>query len=104
MRRISALLLVVLALGCGCGSRPITVSAEGFVPAGPMVRSFAYSRVAPDGSTLLGTLTLAVAEVQEAGRAPRGTTLTLQTLVRFRADAKVFSPEQAKLIDAALSD
>jgi hypothetical protein len=100
VRRSLLLVLVFSTLSAaGCASRPISLAAEGFLPAGPMVRTFAYSRVAPDGSTLLGTLTLAISEVQQVSDTPVAAPPELQTLIRFRADARVFSPEQAKLID-----
>lgn len=105
---IFLLLLVSLALAGGCGARPpIEADTAAFFPDGPLVRSYAYSRVSPDGSTLVGTLTLGVAfadgdlaadAVNAAGEAP---TRPVEMLVAFVADAKVFTPATARTIDPA---
>jgi hypothetical protein len=74
-----------------------TADARPFYPTAPALRSFAYSRIAPDGSRVLGNLGLAVLQVEhDDGGEPR---LMMLAAVHFRADAMMFSARQARAFD-----
>ena len=71
-----------------------TADASPFYPTTPVVRTFAYSRMAPDGSKVVGELSLAVLRVSHSEETePR---LRMAAIVRFRANAVIFSPGQAR--------
>ena len=71
-----------------------SADARPFYPSMPVVRRFAYSRIAPDGSKVVGDLGLSVLRIKHSpGDDPR---LLMAAVVRFRANAVIFSARQAR--------
>ncbi len=97
------LLLCLLGLLSGCttaleesvASSP-KLDTGSFFPREPSVRSFAYSRLAPDGSRLVGVLSIEVLRVVSPDRRTPG--VLMEAAVDFRAEGIAFSPEQARAI------
>lgn len=100
--RVSLLLMLGLALmsSVGCSSTRIpVVEGREFYPTAPLVRTFSYSRIAPDGSTLLGTITFGLRPESGGGDAlietfAAGT--AVEARVSFMAGGVAYSPQQAQ--------
>ena len=93
----------VLMHSVGCASSEPAVEGLVFYPRQALTRTFSYSRVAPDGSTLLGTITFGI-QPQEVGASSGAEALVLvpgqpvETRVTFVAGGVAFSPQQAQLM------
>lgn len=79
----------LMAGGCGATSAP-AYPRELVSPVQETTRSFAYTRIGPDGSMLSGQIDLGLA------RRPEG---MFETAVTFRAEGVVFSRQQAQAIE-----
>jgi hypothetical protein len=101
VRFAQLLILSLLLSSVGCSSATTAV-VEGreFYPATPLVRTFSYSRIAPDGSTLLGTITFGIRPQDSGGEAPASSTFLaghpVEARVTFVAGGVAFSPQQAQ--------
>lgn len=106
------LVAVVMGMGGSCANIPAeddssvpaatspgtapNFDARLFFPAGPAAKAFSYSRTGPDGTKLLGSLSIFIMDMDHPASDPNRT--VMDGLVHFEADAIVFSPEQGKAI------